>query len=483
MKPPLQRSKLKIALVSLQKDAERVPPVGLVYLASFLTEKVRIPRENIKIIDKNFDDITSEILRFKPDLIGISAMTVQYQNAIELATGLKKMSPAPIIVGGVHISTLPSSLKKCFDVGVIGEGEQTLSELFELFLKKGDFNQKDLRRIKSVVYLDGSEIKINPQRENIDLETLPMPDFDFVHKDYFKKSEIPSLGKMGVKGFLLTSRGCPYRCEFCSTARFWGRMRLQSPKKVAGIMKMLLEKHQASYFQVMDDLFTVSAMRLNQIREALIEEGIFEKIEGIDSTARANLMNDALCQAMRAIKIKTINFGFESGSERVLKYLKAGSVSVEMNKNAIRLGVKYGFNVYGSLMYGSPTETIEDMNRTNEFIDFALKNGAKNIWSFVATPFPATPFWNIALERGTVNNNMNFNLLSHHNLKRPLLLDKNISTEEFRRVFLTGRRKLRKFKIFLIWNFFIKNPSQTFLMCIKEPKYWSERIYRQLMNQ
>ncbi len=134
----------------------------------------------------------------------------------------------------------------------------------------------------------------------------------------------------------------------------------------------------------------------------------------------------------------------------------------------------------GIYYYG---ETLEDMKETNEFIDFCARNGVDNLWSFVATPFPATPFWEIALKMGVVSNNMNFNLLDHHHAGRPLLLNDDIPTSEFKKVFFRGRRKLRKFKINLIRNFFLKNPLKTVKLFLNEPRYYGSRIFRQLIKQ
>jgi radical SAM superfamily enzyme YgiQ (UPF0313 family) len=133
-------------------------------------------------------------------------------------------------------------------------------------------------------------------------------------------------------------------------------------------------------------------------------------------------------------------------------------------------------------MYGSPTETIEDMKATNKFIDFCIKNKASYVWSFVTTPFPATPFWDIALERGKVSNDMNFDLLTHHSIDNPLLLDENVDKEEFKKVFLEGRKKLVKLKMRLIKDFVRKNLLSTISMFAKQPRYYSERVYTKVFK-
>ncbi|MDP6459383.1 MAG: radical SAM protein, partial [Candidatus Hydrothermarchaeota archaeon] len=150
---------------------------------------------------------------------------------------------------------------------------------------------------------------------------------------------------------------------------------------------------------------------------------------------RANLMDDETCRLLKELGVTTINFGFESGSERMLHYLKGGSVTVEDNKRAVILGKKYGFSVVGSLIFGSPGERIDDMRKTLVFIDFFDKNRGDNLWHFVMTPFPGTPIWEIAKERGKVSDDMDWDLLRHQNIDKPLLLDPGVDLEEFKRIF------------------------------------------------
>jgi len=480
---PLTKDNIKILLVCLQKDAERVPPIGLVYIATYLNKKLKIPKENIKVIDANYFKIEDETSKFNPDIIGIGSMTINYQDAIDYASKIKRKKDIPIVIGGVHITTLPTSLKKCFNIGVTGEGEETFAELIELYLKKQKLEPKDLKKIKSILYFDKNKLQMTEFRAPIELDNLPLPDFKFAHPEYFKRLEVPAVGDTRISCYILSSRGCPYRCVFCSTARFWGRMRLHSPEYTARLIEQGIKEFGADHIKILDDLYTISPERVDSIREEMEKKGIFSKIKEMEGTVRANLVTDKLLEAIKKAKLTIVNFGFESGSERVLKYLKAGTVSVEMNKKSVLLCKKYCITVYGSLMYGSPTETIEDMEKTNQFIDFCLKNKVKNVWSFVATPFPATPFWESALQKGTVSNDMNFKLLDHHIENRPLLLEDNISTQEFKKVFGKGRKKLRKFKINLIKEFVLRNPAKAAGLFLKEPRYYTSRIIRQVLKQ
>ena len=101
----------------------------------------------------------------------------------------------------------------------------------------------------------------------------------------------------------------------------------------------------------------------------------------------------------------------------------------------------------------------------------------------VSSDFPSTPFWDIALRRGKVSNNMDWNLLSHHNVDDPLLLDEHISREDFKKVFLKGKKKLRILKVRLIKNFILGNPLTAITMVAKEPVYYTARLIRQVLRQ
>lgn len=479
----LSKKDIKIALISLQQDAERVPPIGLVYLATYLRDRVGLVGNNVRILDKNYTDIEKELKRFSPDIIGFTSLTVDYGKVICFAKHIKQIFDIPLIVGGVHISTLPQSLDRIFDIGVIGEGEETIPEIIELYLAKTRFSGSDLKKIKGLAFWDHERIILTPAREPVECDTLPIPDFTFVNRNYFKKEAIPTINGVGIKAYLVSARGCPYRCAFCSTSHFWGKMRTHSPDFIARTVQKFIEDFNSDYLVVLDDLFAVNLQRLREIKKAFDKYGILDKIKATECTARTNLIDDKLCETLKELKVKTLNFGFESGSDRILEYLKQNSVDVETNKRAIILCQKYDFNIYGSLMYGSPGETIEDLKKTNKFIDFAIEHGAKYIWSFVATPFPATPFWDVALQRGKVGNNMDWNLLSLHNIENPLLLDDVINKEEFKKFFFEGRKKLRKLKIKMIKQFFKQNPTVLLKMILTEPGYYTTRAIKQLFKQ
>ncbi|MCF7837971.1 MAG: B12-binding domain-containing radical SAM protein [Candidatus Marinimicrobia bacterium] len=473
---PRPANEPRVALVSLQRDTQRAPPIGLVYLATYLRERAGLPGANLKIIESYFDqDMAATLRAFQPDLIGFTAMSVSYGDTIRFARRIRPEMPIPFLIGGVHISTLPESLDPVFDAGILGEGEATLAELLDAWRAHGGLPPEVLQQIQSVVYRPAPDAApvTTPRRDPIKpLDDLPFPDFSLVHPGFFAPEEIPAAADIGVRAYVLSSRGCPYRCTFCSTARFWGKMRYHSPDYTARLTKHLVEQLGADYLWTLDDLFTVSPKRVREIREALERHGVYDRIKGTVCTVRANHMSDALCEELKRIKVTFVNFGFESGAERILQELKAGSVSVAQNRHAIELCARHGIRVYGSLMYGSPGETLADMRQTNAFIDFAIAHGARNIWSFVAAPYPGTPFWDIARQRGKVSNQMDWRRLDCHRPEDALLLDDHIDRAEFARVFHAGRRKLRRLKIRLIGDFLRRNPRLFLQLLAREPGHY-----------
>ena len=464
---------MKIALVFLDDNAGH-PPMGLAYLASYLSKDNDI---DIRIIDSGVHFNVMEAL-FKDhfDLIGISAMTIEYGKALELARNIKNEKNIPIIIGGVHISTLPSSFKNCFDLGVIGEGEQTFMEVIKSFIKYKKFNHSDLEQINGLAFFKNSNVYMTKVRKPIEpLDSIPFPAWDLVSKDYFRRNALVTFGEFGKHGVILTSRGCPYECVFCSTTKFWDIVRFHSPEYVINQIADLVDNYGVSHIQIWDDLFVSNKKRLRNI-VSLFEKSKYKNKVKFNCQPRVNLIDDEICELLVRMNCNLVLFGFESGSEKMLKYLK-GNVTVEQNRNAIRTCVKYGMKVQGSVIFGSPTETVEDMQKTLEFLDFAYNNGADRIWSFVMTPFPATKIWEIAKERGKVSDDMDWKLLSHEAIDNPLLLDPAIDIEDFKKIFFEGRRRLNRFKWNKIFSFLKSDPISTVTYFLSNPFKYTRLLF------
>lgn len=453
----------KIAFLNIRDN--RVLPLGLLYLSAYLKKFLKEKISVFLVESDAIDDVIRSGRVREFDLIGISSMTVEYAKAIETGKKIKSAHPESVIViGGPHISTLPNSLSRAFDIGVLGEGEKILLNAINSGYFKNPAERKCLDVIKGICYWDGGKLRVNQKEELItELDDIPIPDYDLADKKrYFSRAPMMTWGEFGIESSIITARGCPYKCIFCSTTQLWDKVRMHSPRYIAENIDVLIRKTGVSHIQFWDDLFAISKNRLQEIRLCLETKGILKKVK-FNCQLRANLVDEELCRILRDCSVKIALFGFESGNDRVLEFLKGGSVTVRQNLDAIKTCVDAGLLVQGSVIFGSPTETLAEMEDTNKFLLNAIKLGADRIWSFVMTPFPSTGIWQIAKDRGKVTEDerMDWGLLSHQNADTPLLLDNRIAGDEFKSVFYKSRRILNRMKYNKIKRFLLRNPVQS----------------------
>lgn len=419
---------MKLALVNLDMS-QPDPPLSLAYMASYVRKYSDV--DDITIVDK--EDHLKRIKRERPDVVGISSFSFEFTQAKALAQEIKKNFDIPVIVGGHHITGLPKLLLSSpFDIGVMGEGEQTMLELVKCYEKHGAFPKDELKKIDGIVFKNNSEALITKRRELIvPLDKIPFPARDLLKmKEYYLTLRMASFSKFGIYTHMMTSRGCPYNCTFCSSVGFWGRRpRYNSPEHVVSEFKELIEKYDVDGIIIWDDLFVSDIKRVEQIAKLMKEEGINDKIE-LTIFCRANLINESLCKTLKEMSVSVVDFGLESGSDKVLKYLKKGTVTVEDNKRAIRLCKKFGMRTIGTFVIGSPDETEEDLKMTRELI---LDKNLDRAQVYQVTPIPNSEMWDYARKLGIVSDDpdFDFSLLNTAGFKPSLLMTKNLSKEKF----------------------------------------------------
>ncbi len=471
---------MKIGLVYLNHNDGNVYPIGLLSLAAMLRQ--RQPQHTVDIIDANFDDPFQKAIDPSYDIIGISAMTIEYEKASLLAQHIKKHSSTPVILGGVHISTLPQSFRPCFDLGIVGEGEITFCDVIAHFASTGTLDPKHLSHIKGLVFFDGDKITTTHPRELIDtLDKIPKLDYSLLHPGYFRKRGMLIWSATGKQGIVLSSRGCPYKCVFCSTTQFWNKVRYFSIERSIEEISDLVDHYGADHIQIFDDLFTINRHRLRQFAAEFRRRELHNKVS-LSCQSRTNLIDDELCEILLSLNVKIVSFGFESGNERMLNYLKCDSTSVAQNKKAIATCAKYGLKVFGSVIFGSPTETLAEMQDTLDFLKQARRLGATSIWGFVMTPFPATQVWNVAKSRGKVCDNMNFDLLTHQSAENPMLLEPAISLAQFSAVMKKANRQMFCYGFNLIFSLFTRHPFATIRLSASAllNKYFPDKPHNQV---
>ncbi|MCG7851193.1 MAG: radical SAM protein, partial [Methanosarcinaceae archaeon] len=324
------------------------------------------------------------------DIIGISSTSQDFAVATEIARSIKQSKEKIItILGGHHITYLPQTLPKEVDVGVLGEGEQTFLELIRLLSDNSlHITPEDLEKIDGIVFHSDRGPTVTSCRKLIEpLDNIPIP--------FRLKSD---------KIYLFTSRGCPYKCAFCSSSAFWGKARFFSAEYFVNEIEFLLNQFpQLTHISIWDDLFIANLPRLREIVRLLAEKGINKKVS-FDLAVRANLVNDELCKLLKIMNVTGVAFGAESASNRILELLGKG-VTVETNQRAIDTLYHHGIPVGCSLVIGCPTETEDEVRNTYEFILRNIKDGkispqcAVNILS----PMPGTKIWEDATRAGVID--------------------------------------------------------------------------------
>lgn len=361
-----------------------IAPLAFGYLAAWLKAYL------------NFDDIVLTIndpvslLKLNPQIIGISSFTETFEDVIHHARWFKRMAPEiPIIVGGEHISALPESLPAAVDIGILGEGEETLAEVIALYQRK-EATADQLAKIPGLIFWHQGRQIITPARSWIsDLDKIPPPDRFLLHhtNPHWQQA-------------IFTARGCPYQCTFCASTRFWQKTRYHSVERVVSEIKYIIQNfpHQP-LIAINDDLFPLNKKRLRQMVEAIRAQGIHRKV-GFVLNARASVFDEEMAQLIQAMNGQVVGFGFESASDHVLHSIK-GKTSARENLKALELCEKYGLAVVGNFMTGGPDESLEDMAKTWWFI----QKNKHRIWHpsvGLATPFPGTEFWQKAMDRGLI---------------------------------------------------------------------------------
>ncbi len=438
---------MKLALVNTDEESNDAP-FGLCYIAAYLRKYLNF--YDTVIIDK--EDTMKRIKQEKPDLVGITASSIYFSKANAWAGQIKSQFDIPVMVGGVHITSLPNQFEKSnFDIAVIGEGEQTAAEIVQKFEKPG-FKMADLKDVKGLVFKDGDKIEHTGHREFITpLDNIPYPARDLLNMDNYTVPRASVFrGELTVALGLLTSRGCPYKCTFCAS-KFWERvMRLHSADYVVGEVRELVEKYKVDHIIVWDDLFIVNKKRIEELHAKIRAENLHEKVTFI-ANGRVNTLDEDVCRMLKEMNVKTVSFGFESGSPDVLKYLKQGSTNVDQNKKAVEICNRYGINVNGFFVMGAPMETEKDMQMTMDFI----KNYKIDSFSvFQLVPFPGTQVWDYAKSKGIVNEDMtdfSFAQLVRPEFKPDIVMNENMDKETLKKWYFAfleeaEKRNYRKFK-------------------------------------
>jgi anaerobic magnesium-protoporphyrin IX monomethyl ester cyclase len=393
-------------------------PIGLAYLAAVLEQN----GYDVTVIDcpaqgVDLKQLKTRLASINPDVIGITSMTPTIQSAFLSAGAAKEACPdAMVVLGGPHATFMDEQVleeEPALDVVVRGEGEETLLEL-----TKNVSDPKSLNNIEGITFRKDGKTVRNPTRPFIhNLDELPRPaykHFDLEKYRLFGRRMLP----------VMTSRGCPSQCSFCTTARMFGKgFRARSPTNIVDEMEWLKNEHGADAFSFYDDTFTLDKKRALKICDEIRDREI-----GLpwDCQTRVSVVSEEILSKMRKANCQQVFFGVESGCQKILDAVNKGT-TVEQNERAIKLAKAAGLFVSISVIIGYPGETKEMLQET---VDLIRRAEPDDVYFCVATPYPGTELrkvvermdWKMSNDWGQYDTTM------------PVFANPNLSAEEVRKL-------------------------------------------------
>lgn len=464
-------------------------PLGLAYLAAYLREK-GFSVGLIDAIAEGSDDIEplangifkcglsnenlkARIHQFNPDVIGISCMfTPRFNNVAEIARMVKDIdSRIKVVVGGIHVSACPEeSLKeRAIDFVVLGEGEIPFYNL----LKKLDCRQTDFTDICGIAFCSNGKAILNSKQNFIDdLDMLPLPARDLLPMErYFEiNSGRDSLTRERRQTSMITSRGCPYNCTFCSAITFWGRnWRKRSAENVLEEIECLIRVYKIKEISFEDDNMSLDPVRLEQICQGIIKRNLKFRWNTPNGIAVHNLSRP-LISLMKQSGCQRLNFGIESGDDYILNTIIRKNISLDKIRKVVGWCKEEGIITLGYFVLGMPGENPKTIRNT---IEFAKSINLNEIGIFIATPFPGTELYRICKEKNYLKHDYN-DILAEDEIENEIL---------FETPFLSADDVI-KYKSLFYSEFYrakaLKNPLYYFSRIIKNPSV-ALRYVKELM--
>ena len=384
--PPFDEAASVGGTSSMKHVLNTIAPLGLAYLAAVAERDGHDVRIADCSLGATLSQLCARIRAFAPGIVGITCTTPSWVSARATARAVRQLLPeAKLVIGGPHVTATPTQSMDGdeFDVGVIGEGEQTFIELLHAWQHDPD---ADLSGIAGLALPAQGGTRLTPRRQLIaDLDTIPYPARRLLPRLSAYRPTPASYRRLPL-GVLMTSRGCPARCTFCDRAVFGETYRGRSVDNVMGEVEELVRRDGAREIRFFDDTFTLNRQRAFALCEALAK--LPWRLPWTCLT-RVNAVTPELLKTMKRSGCWQVLFGLESGDDRVLKELKKGT-SVEMNTRAVRWAQEAGLGVRGDFIVGTPAETVESFTRT---VQFALDMGLDYAHFNKFVPLPGTELY------------------------------------------------------------------------------------------
>lgn len=370
------------------------PSVGLAYIAAALkaegadVECLDLNRHRPVLSDAEIEALIAER---KFDIAAIGAMITSYKHVKWLCQTVKRIHPnAELWVGGSIVSPIPHLMltdMPWVDVGVIGEGDLTVRELYRARVARADYAS-----IPGLVCRKDGEIVQTPPRPRIaGLDTVPMPDWDI----YQLSGEGGYMTTHGIPGLIISHRGCPYECTYCYHDR---SARAHSVDRVIAEIRRGVERFGTRKFAMLDDLFCANRTWVREVCQRLIDLDL-----GITwgANVRVNTINQETIRLMKRAGCERVGMGFESASRTILENIRKHATPEQMSE-ALRICREEGVRPSLTFMIGNEGEDVGTVAETIEFMKRELVTSVL----FFTTPYPGTPVYERAKSRGLITDEL-----------------------------------------------------------------------------
>lgn len=459
-------------------------PLGLMYIAAVLDKagyKVEIldafmkgssfiSRADIMKVGMTFKKIKEEIQRRKPSIVGIAnPFTCQVEHAIEIGNIAKEVDKSILtVVGGPHVSAVPTQFMEeaeSIDIAVVGEGEYTM-----LDIAKFCEGTKNISGVKGIFYRKNEKIIQNPPRPLINnLDELPFPAYHLIDMEkYLSPSKIEYRSFKNRAISMITSRGCPFNCNFCSVHLHMGKtFRAHSVDYVINHIEHVVNKYKVKTIFFEDDNLTFDLKRFEAICDQIIEKGIkfhWETPNGI----RADYLTRNLLKKMKRSGCQSVFFGIESGDQYVLDNIIDKSLNLKDVIKVAKICKEIGINTAAFYIIGFPGEKKKHMLRTVELALRLKKEYDVGMLLHIATPSLGTRLYKECKEKGFIQEDLTSRAFAEVRQTRgmPLITTEDFMASEVKEI---ASMAVQRYKKLSLINYF-KNPWKTLKTALNQPK-------------
>lgn len=459
-------------------------PLGLMYIAAVLERG----GQKVEILDAFMNQSTfwktgetifagmplkkiqEEIQNRKPEIVGVSnPFTSQVENAIKVCDIAKRVNPNILtVVGGPHVSAVPEEFlkrAKNADVAVIGEGEYTMLELVDCIEK-----HMSLSKVRGIAYRNGEDVTRTFPRPLIkNLDELPFPAYNLVDMEaYLKPPKIEYRSFKDRAISMITSRGCPFNCCFCSVHLHMGKtFRAHSVDYVIKHIEYVVKEYCVKTIFFEDDNLTLDKRRFEAICDKIIEKGIKVKWE-TPNGVRVDCLTPVMLKKMHKSGCQSVFFGVESGDQYILDTVIGKNLNLKDVIKAAKTCKEIGLKTGAFYVIGFPGEKKENMLSTVNFALWLEQKYGVGVHMFVATPSIGTRLYEECTKKGYIKKDLSSRAFAEARQTRgiPLIETEDFLAIEVKKIALNAVKRHKKMNLIN----HIKNPRETLETALNQPK-------------